>query len=110
MSIQTEYDTIAPVITTKTSYNKYLLSYNYQLMIDRLSTPVLLCDKNLIITHANRASLDALNKPGKLRITIENIIGSIFGDFCGPCLSFTITPLENARGECDGAFIDWMQN
>ena len=108
MPLAPEHRISAPADTTKTSFNKYLLSYSHQLMIDRIPTPVLLCDRHFIITHANRASLALLHMPGaQPPVAADRLIGMSLHDFCGAWVSYRVTLLENPRGECDGAFVDW---
>lgn len=104
-----------------------------QTMIENLSTPVLLCDKDFKIIYANKISLETLQKLAKyLPVPVEKIVGSnidIFhknpshqrgmlsrlGDrshktefpIGDEWLALNATMLKNGKGEFDGAFIDW---
>ncbi len=103
-----------------------VVTVRQQTMLDKLSTPVLLCNKDYIITYANDITLETLKRLEKyLPVPVDKVVGSnitilyklpahldggsyktefAMGD---EWLSLNATTLKNARGESDGAFIDW---
>lgn len=104
-----------------------------QTMLDNLSLPVMLCDKNFSITYINKISEQTLRKiEHLLPVKIDNIIGTSIDVFhknpshqrgmlmdysklphkavfsIGPeWLSLNANALKNLKGEYDGAFVDW---
>lgn len=108
-------------------------SQRQELMLNRLSLPVMLTDADFTILYANEASMKVLETvAGHLPVAVDQIVGSnidIFhknpmhqrgllsslGDHSHRAefmigdewISLNATMLKNHRGECDGAFIDW---
>ena len=104
-----------------------------QMMIDTLSVPVVLCDKEFKVTYANKVSLDTLRKiEHLLPIRADELVGSCIDVFHkNPAHQRTLLQdpsklpfeskfpvgdewlyvnanmLTNLKGEFDGAFIDW---
>lgn len=104
-----------------------------QSMIDTLSTPVLMCDKDFKISYANDISIKILKTMEKyLPVLADNVVGSNLDIFhknpshqrnllsnlgnkshrmeiqVGPeYLDLNATMLKNHKGEFDGAYIDW---
>ena len=104
-----------------------------QTMIDNLSTPVMLCDKDYKITYLNKISAETLKKLEKhLPVRAAEIVGSNIDIFhknpahqrglltdksklphqtkfpiADQWLSLNANMLTNSKGEFDGAYIDW---
>lgn len=110
-------------------------SNRWQTMVNSMSMPLMVCDKDFNITFANKISLETLKKIEKiLPITADKIIGSNIDIFHKnpahqrgllPALSggkthkaeFKIgeewmslqaTAIMDEQGNFDGAFVDWM--
>ncbi len=102
-------------------------------MVDKLSLPVMLCDRDFNITYANEISIETLRTlEHLLPVKADELIGSnidifhknpahqrnllktlgernhatefMLGD---DWLSLNATMIKNERGEFDGAFVDW---
>lgn len=104
-----------------------------QAVLDNLSTPVMLCNREFVITYVNEATRAALKRlENVLPIGVDKIVGSnidIFHKRPGhqrnmlsslghqshkaefplgaEWVSLNATALYNGRGEFDGAFVDW---
>ena len=104
-----------------------------QAMLDNMSTPMMLANKDFVITYINQASLATLKKLEKnLPVAVDKIVGSnmdIFhkkpvhqrdmlasmGDrthrtefmIGEEWVALNATMLCNRKGEFDGAFVDW---
>ncbi len=94
-------------------------------MLNNLSMPVLVADRDFTITFANKASLDVLNTLSPyLPVPVDKIVGSnldvlnkrSFADgktshiefkLGNQWLSMSATMLRDKRGEFNGAFINW---
>ncbi|MEZ5692099.1 MAG: methyl-accepting chemotaxis protein [Rickettsiales bacterium] len=105
-----------------------------QSMLDNLSTPVMLCDKEYNITYANKSTLESLKKVEKfLPISINEVVGANIDIFHkNPAhqrklladnsklphrakfpigdqwLSLNANALPSRDGSFQGAFVDWM--
>jgi len=108
-------------------------SIRLQSMVDNLSLPVMLCDKDFNIVYVNRASLQALKKIEKyLSIPVDKIVGSSIDIFhknpqhqrrmlADPSklphqakfavgdewLSLNANMMPSKDGTFQGAFVDW---
>jgi methyl-accepting chemotaxis protein len=103
-----------------------------QSMLDNLSTPLLLCNKEFVLTYSNKASSLALKKLEKfLPISLDKLIGSsidifhknpshqrrILSESSIPhqaifpigdqWMELSANKITNSRGEFTGAFVNW---
>lgn len=103
-------------------------------MVDNLSLPLLVCDKNFTITYANRSSIETLRKLQQyLPMPVEKLVGTNIDSFHknpqhqrallqrltsgtvhktefeigGEWLSLNAMTLFSPNGDFNGAFIDW---
>ncbi len=105
----------------------------WQRMTDSISLPIMVCDKDFVITHANKASIELLKKLGDaLPISPDNVVGSCIDIFHKhpehqrkvlsslgaqshnaefkvgeEWVSLNASMLVDDNGEFDGAYIDW---
>lgn len=106
---------------------------NKQAMIDELSTPMMLCDKDFTITYINKASRIALKKlESALPVSVDQLVGTSIDVFHqdpshqrkmladpsklphqakfpigGEWLSLNACSMPLKDGEFNGAFVDW---
>lgn len=110
-----------PAYATNTIMSAYLHTPKDRArMLDSLWLPVMLCNRDLVIAYANEAMLSMLKRLEKsLSVPVVKIAGSALDIFCkkpqhqsefllgDEWISINATMLRDARGEFDGAFIDW---
>lgn len=119
------------MIELRSSVEKSIMQQN---MLDNISMPLMLCDKNYNITYCNQASLEALKKIEKnLPVTADKVVGSNIDIFHkrpshqrnlladrsklpylakfqigDEWLSLNANALPSRDGSFQGAFVDWM--
>ncbi len=109
----------APIHTTSECLLKNILSPkaicdDTKSALDAITSPVMLTDKNYVITFVNIASLQLLAQINhELGLQNRPLSGVRIEDwyehpaYSRLAYTLTFTPLTNARMEFSGAFVDW---
>lgn len=100
----------APLYTTIGGFIENIFPHkdaSVMAMLETIPTPVLLTDRDFVITHANKKSLEMFRKLPAAGSFIGCSLERLHRLKEQRIISMRSTMLTNVRGEFDGAFIDW---